>query len=50
MKNAFENGATRKEILYTASIAFSMVGDLGPSFVIPLREALDIFDTQCDFG
>lgn len=50
VKKAFENGATRKEILYAASMAFSIVGEPGPMYIIPLREALDLFDTQCDFG
>ena len=46
VKNAFEKGASRQEILYVASMAFSMIGGPGPSYLVPLQEALAQFDTK----
>lgn len=46
VKNAFENGANRKEILFAASMAFSMSGGPGPSCITSLQEALALFDTK----
>jgi len=38
MKNAFEKGASRQEILYVASMAFSMIGGPGPSYLVRFRK------------